>query len=77
MNRSCHIICEIFQFNPLYEPALVLWTGQMLRAFIIFGSIFFALSNAFGSGSGGGGGNAIEYVDLGSGMLQQLKEVIT
>ena len=77
MNRSCHIICEIFQFNPLYEPALVLWTGQMLRAFIIFGSIFFALSNAFGSGSGSGGGNAIEYVDLGSGMLQQLKEVIT
>ena len=48
----------------------------MLRALIIFGSILFALSNAFGSGSGGGGGNAIEYVDLGSGMLQQLKEVI-
>ena len=49
----------------------------MVRALNIFGSIFFALSNAFGSGSGGGGGNAIEYVDLGSGMLQQLKEVIT
>ena len=47
----------------------------MLRALFFFGSIFFALSNAFGSGSGGG--NAIEYVDLGSGMLQQLKEVIT
>ena len=49
----------------------------MVRALNIFGSIFFALSNAFGCGSGGGGGNAIEYVDLGSGMLQQLKEVIT
>ena len=64
-------------FNyPLYEAAFVLWIGQMLRALIIFGSILFTLSNAFESGSGGGGGNAIEYVDLGSGMLQQLKEVI-
>ena len=65
-------------FNyPLYEPAFVRSTleGKMWRALIIFGPILFALSNAFGSGSGGG--NAIEYVDLGSGMLQQLKEVIT
>ena len=67
-------------FNyPLYEPGFVRSTleGKMWRALIIFGQILFALSNAFGSGSGGGGGNAIEYVDLGSGMLQQLKEVIT
>ena len=52
----------------------------MLRALIIFGSIFFALSNAFGSGSGSGSGIDVENVELlqlGSGMLQQLKEVMT
>ena len=52
----------------------------MCRTLIIFGPIFFALSNAFGSGSGSGGGIDVENVELlqlGSGMLQQLKEVMT
>ena len=52
----------------------------MWRALIIFGPILFALSNAFGSGSGSGVGIDVENVELlqlGSGMLQQLKEVMT
>ena len=54
----------------------------MWRALIIFGPILFALSNAFGSGSGSGSGSGIdvenvELLQLGSGMLQQLKEVMT
>ena len=70
-------------FNyPLYEPAFVRSTleGKMWRALIIFGPILFALSNAFGSGSGSGDGIDVENVELlqlGSGMLQQLKEVMT
>ena len=52
----------------------------MWRSLIIFGPILFALSNAFGSGSGSGDGIDVENVELlqlGSGMLQQLKEVMT
>ena len=70
-------------FNyPLYEPAFVRSTleGKRWRALIIFGPIVFALSNAFGSGSGSGDGIDVENVELlqlGSGMLQQLKEVMT
>ena len=70
-------------FNyPLYEPAFARSTleGQMCRTLIIFGPIFFALSNAFGSGSGSGSGIDVENVELlqlGSGMLQQLKEVMS
>ena len=50
----------------------------MCGTLIIFGPILIALSNAFGSGSGDGiDVENVELLQLGSGMLQQLKEVLT